>query len=193
MMDPLLKKFLRGVIAVASSLILSQVSLAAEIETLVTTCNACHGQNGVAQNPAWPSLAGQKQGYLALQLSAFKDGTRKNPLMDNVISNLSDQDIQDIATYYAGLPFSKPASAEINVAGQNVRANCISCHGMNGQTVNNTWPNLAGQNHGYLYQQLVSFNNQSRDSIIMHEIAKVLTDQQMKDVAHYYEQIGTGQ
>jgi cytochrome c553 len=189
MMDPILKKLLRCVIAATGSLMLSQVSLAAENEHLVMTCNACHGQNSVAQNNAWPNLAGQKQGYLALQLSAFKDGSRKNPLMDNVISTLSEQDIQELARYYADLPFSKPAAADLNAAGQNVRANCISCHGMNGQTVNDTWPNLAGQNQDYLYQQLLSFSNKSRDSIIMHEVTKVLTDAQMKDVAEYYQQI----
>ena len=190
MMVFILKKFLRCFITATASLIISQISLAADIETLVTTCNACHGQNSVAQNNAWPSLAGQKQGYLALQLSAFQDGSRKNPLMDNIVSSLSEQDIEDLAKYYAGLPFSKPAATNINTAGQNVRANCISCHGMNGHTVNATWPNLAGQNQDYLYQQLVSFSNKTRDSIIMHEIAKVLSDQQMKDVAEYYQQIG---
>lgn len=192
MMNTILKKCLRCVIAAVGSLMLSQVSLAAEIDTLVITCNECHGQNGVAENSAWPSLAGQKQGYLALQLSAFKDGSRKNPLMDKVVSTLSEQDIQDLAEYYSGLPFSKTAAANINAAGQNVRANCISCHGMKGQTINNTWPNLAGQNKDYLYQQLLSFSNKTRDSIIMHEIAKVLSDQQMKDVAEYYQQIGVG-
>jgi cytochrome c553 len=190
MMDPILKSFLRCVIAVTGSLLLSQVSLAADIEKLVMTCNACHGQNSVAQNNAWPNLAGQKQGYLALQLYAFKDGSRKSPLMDNVVNSLSEKDIQDLASYYAGLAFSKPAAEHLNAAGQNVRANCVSCHGMNGQTVNDTWPNLAGQNQDYLYQQLLSFSNKSRDSIIMHEIAKVLSDQQMKDVAEYYQQIG---
>ena len=45
------------------------------------TCAACHGAEGISANDIWPNLAGQKEGYLIKQMKAFKDGTRKDPMM----------------------------------------------------------------------------------------------------------------
>jgi cytochrome c553 len=66
-------------------------------------CAACHGANGISNNDLWPNLAGQKEGYLALQLKAFREGTRKNPLMSPMAANLSDADIADLAAYFSSL------------------------------------------------------------------------------------------
>jgi cytochrome c553 len=66
-------------------------------------CGACHGVNGISTNDMWPNLAGQKEGYLKLQLTALRDGTRKNPMMSPMAANLSDQDIADLAAYYSSL------------------------------------------------------------------------------------------
>lgn len=66
-------------------------------------CAACHGPVGVSVNPAWPSLAGQQPVYLAKQIRLFRDGVRVEPTMQPFVQNLSDEDIDDIAAYYAGL------------------------------------------------------------------------------------------
>ena len=66
-------------------------------------CAACHGPAGVSVNPAWPSLAGQQPVYLAKQIRLFRDGVRVEPTMQPFVQNLSDQDIDDIAAYYAEL------------------------------------------------------------------------------------------
>ena len=66
-------------------------------------CAACHGPAGVSVNPAWPSLAGQQPVYLAKQIRLFRDGERVEPTMQPFVQNLSDQDVDDIAAYYAGL------------------------------------------------------------------------------------------
>ncbi|XOV79925.1 MAG: c-type cytochrome [Aestuariibacter sp.] len=68
-----------------------------------SSCIACHGANGISMIPMYPNLAGQKQQYLELQLKAFRDGTRKNPVMSPMAAGLSDQDIADISAYYANL------------------------------------------------------------------------------------------
>lgn len=68
-----------------------------------TTCVACHGSNGISQIPMYPNLAGQKEQYLASQLKAFRDGTRKNMIMAPMAAGLSDDDIANLAAYYAGL------------------------------------------------------------------------------------------
>ncbi len=66
-------------------------------------CAACHGPAGVSVNPAWPSLAGQQPVYLAKQIRLFRDGERVELTMQPFVQNLSDQDIDDIAAYYASL------------------------------------------------------------------------------------------
>lgn len=66
-----------------------------------TTCQACHGVKGVSSNDQWPNLAGQKQQYLIEQLKSFRSGVRDNSLMSPVAKMLTDEDIKDLAEYYA--------------------------------------------------------------------------------------------
>ncbi len=65
------------------------------------SCAACHGADGNSVNPEWPKLAGQHEAYLAKQLYYFQDGERENATMKGMVLNLSDQDMQDIAAFYA--------------------------------------------------------------------------------------------
>ena len=67
------------------------------------SCAGCHGANGISSNPLWPNLAGQKDGYLAKQMKAFRDGTRNDPMMSPMAKPLSDADIDNIAAYYSSL------------------------------------------------------------------------------------------
>lgn len=67
-------------------------------------CAACHGTDGISPSPMWPSLAGQHRDYLVHTLKAYRDGTRKDPVMAGQAAMLSDQDIEDLAAYYAAHP-----------------------------------------------------------------------------------------
>jgi len=75
---------------------------AATGKALANNCTACHGETGVASNPAWPSLAAQKSGYLVNVLKAFRAGLRKDPMMAGAARSLSDADITNLAAYYSG-------------------------------------------------------------------------------------------
>ena len=89
-----------------STLIFAASATAADAEAgkaKAATCTACHGAEGVSANPMWPNLAGQKEMYLAKQLKDFRDGNRKDPVMAPMAKNLSDDDIANLAAYYAGL------------------------------------------------------------------------------------------
>ena len=66
-----------------------------------TICFACHGPDGQSLNPEYPNLAGQKEQYLVKQLTAFKAGERKNPLMTPMVAQLSDQDVFDVAAFFS--------------------------------------------------------------------------------------------
>lgn len=64
-------------------------------------CSACHGADGISVNPLWPNLKGQKEQYLIKQIKAFRDGTRKDPSMAPMVATLTDEDIANLAAYYA--------------------------------------------------------------------------------------------
>ncbi len=100
-----MKKLLLTGTILAASLITSS-TFAADIaagKTKSATCMACHGPAGVSSNPMWPNLAGQQEVYLAKQIKAFKNGTRKDPLMAPMVAALSDADIANLAAYYSSL------------------------------------------------------------------------------------------
>ena len=64
-------------------------------------CASCHGPTGISMSPIWPNLAGQKEQYLIKQITAFRDGTRQDPMMAPMVAALSDTDIENLAAYYA--------------------------------------------------------------------------------------------
>jgi len=66
-------------------------------------CAGCHGSAGISAMDMWPSLAGQKTGYLVKQLKAFRDGTRSDPVMNGQSKSLSDADIDNLSAYYNSL------------------------------------------------------------------------------------------
>lgn len=63
-------------------------------------CQVCHGKNGRSANPAYPRLAGQHAKYIVKQLKAFKDGLRKDPVMNGMAATLNDQDMEDVAAFF---------------------------------------------------------------------------------------------
>jgi cytochrome c553 len=87
-------------------LALSLSSGAADIEAgkaKAAMCASCHGAAGISAMDIWPSLAGQKTGYLAKQLKAFRDGSRSDPVMNAQAKGLSDADIDNLSAFYNSL------------------------------------------------------------------------------------------
>ena len=192
-MKTIIKNKLNKIASIAffSCLLVNQPVVANEqgnVNDLAKPCMACHGKNGVSENTNYPNLAGQKQGYLNKEIKAFRDGKRHNPQMLPFVNKLSDNDIAQLATYFSQQSNDTKASEVQNKKGENVRARCISCHGMTGITVTQLWPNLAGQQAMYLQKQLGDFKNGERQSPIMQVIAQELTDKQIEAVAEYYSQ-----
>ncbi len=66
-----------------------------------TACGACHGTDGISNNELWPHLAGQREAYLVKQIKEFRDGVRSEPTMIGFVANLTDQDVEDLAAFYA--------------------------------------------------------------------------------------------
>ncbi len=155
-------------------------------------CVPCHGLDGNSIAPEVPSLASQPQLYLYNQLIQFREGRRKNPLMSPFAANLSDKDIQDIATYFAA---QKPVSThggepdpEKMAAGKRAseKHRCAFCHGP-GLTGRDHIPRLTGQPYAYLLKQLRGFKDQTSADIdgSMTEVAQSLSDEEIEALAYY--------
>ena len=166
-----------------------------------TVCMACHGPGGNSVSGQFPKLAGQNASYIVEQLTAFKAGRRQNPIMQPQAQKLSDQDIQDLAAYFASqtVATGEAAAGQVkqgeslyrngNVA-SNVPA-CEACHSPDGAgNAAMKVPSLAGQHAEYIVAQLQNYANGSRTTDpnkMMETIASRLTPAEMQAVASYIE------
>lgn len=171
---------------------------AGKVKTAV--CAACHGPDGNSVNPDWPKLAGQGVGYMVKQLKDLKEKTtRDDPIMGPMAIPLNEQDMLDIAAYYASQT-QQPgvANAEVVVLGENIYrggntessiAACTGCHAPDG-TGNPAakFPRVAGQHAKYIAKQLRNFRSgvRSNDSgKMMRNITKRMTDAEIEAVSQY--------
>ncbi len=152
-------------------------------------CAACHGAAGISPNDTWPNLAGQNAAYLARILAAYKSGDQKDVAMTPLAQALSNAEIQNLATYYAGLSCKgaagEKAAGDI-AAGKTLAKNCAACHGETGIASNPAWPKLAAQKQGYLANALKAFKAGLRKDPMMAGVARSLSDTDIADLAAYY-------
>ena len=170
---------------------------------LATTCNNCHGTNGVSNDAAFPNLVGQTVAAIYKQLEDFKSGKRNATVMGVYVSAMSEQDMLDLATHFASQanPFagtlSAPDSAD-NVAQQLIEvgnpqrgvAPCAACHGPLG--IAPGAPGLRGQKRAYLEQQMQAFAAGIRRNDIseqMRSVARQLTGEEISKLAVYYSNL----
>jgi len=148
-------------------------------------CFNCHGVEGKSQNAQFPILAGQKPAYLVNQLRAFREGTRKNSMMNHMAANLSNQEMNNLAAYFASLK-SQGAGGDTVLAkqGQSKAALCFGCHSYGAKGMGVT-PRLAGQHPAYLKKQLHAFKDGSRKNGPMRGIASMLSDEDINAVVEY--------
>jgi len=160
-------------------------------------CGACHTADGSRGSPANPILAGQHPEYLVKQLQEFKAGKRNNAVMKGFASTLSDEDMRNVAAFYASKS-AKPGFAKDKdlvalgeriyrggIADKTVPA-CSGCHSPNGAGIPAQYPRLAGQHADYTEAQLVAFRGGLRtNSAQMSAIAAKLSDREIKAVSDY--------
>lgn len=163
--------------------------------TLALACSMCHGAQGTS--PAGtPHLAGQEASSLYKQLRDFKSGHRASVIMQPLVVNLSDQDMRDLAAYYASQTRDKPTPDRVGPATprlvrdgdpmRNVGA-CATCHSPNVHRP--ATPTLDGMNADYLRKQLLAFHSGTRANDInrqMRNAARNLTPQEIDELVHYY-------
>ena len=160
------------------------------------TCVACHGEGGVSALAENPILAGQHAEYLAMQMRAYRDGGRENPLMAPMAKGLTDGEIADLAVYLAAqepavsgaLDETLARSAENLYRGGDLERAlpaCAACHTPAGAGVAPLYPRLGGQHAVYTAAALKAFRDQSRQSAVMNAIAKQLSDEEIAALAEY--------
>jgi cytochrome c553 len=181
------------------SCLLPTLACALDEQTLDATCVACHGVKGNSTVSLWPKLAGQHQPYLLKQLKAFKAHTRENAAMAPMVAPLDEEDMVALAHYYSqqttSIGFAKKErlkEGERLYRGGNQERGisaCIACHGPRGLgNAQAGFPSLSGQNLDYTIKQLNDYKQGLRrtdDNEIMRDIAKRMTEQDIKDVANY--------
>lgn len=167
---------------------ISAAPQAADIEagkSLSANCSGCHGNGGLSKNAMFPTLAGQTPLYIENQLKHFRAGQRSNASMNAVAQDLSDQDIRNLAAYFAGQPGqSAGGDPQLAQAGKDKAAMCMGCHGSNLQG-KGQFPKLAGQYPAYLAKQLKAFKTGERKAGPMNAIGQSLTDTDIEALAAY--------
>lgn len=180
------------------------------------TCAACHGANGIGTADMYPNLAGQHADYIVKQLKAFKDGSRKDPLMSPMAAPLSETDMADLGAYFASMDSSgasasadsdsapvavaaAPAAPKIvpdAAAGKHLYEQgdtargitaCIGCHGKDGDSLVLINPNLSNQHPEYIEKQLNHFKDGSRENAAMNQVSMNLSAQDVADLGAYFK------
>ncbi len=160
-------------------------------------CGACHSFDGSRGTPANPILAGQHADYLAKQLQDFKSGARANAIMKGFAATLSDQDMRNVAAFYASKS-AKPGFAKNRdtlllgekiyrggIADRQIAA-CAGCHSPNGAGIPKQYPRVGGQHGEYAEAQLTAFRaGQRLNSLQMSGVAAKLNDVEIKALADY--------
>jgi cytochrome c553 len=170
-------------------------------------CIECHGKQGQGDghnggaDVRFPKLAGQHADYLEQQLLKYRGGQRKNDVMKLVVHRLEDEDLRDIAAWFASLPKMRAdapagagqAGAALFAQGDPARqvVACANCHGVDGLGVAALTPRppmLAGQDARYLEQQLLDWRNGWRKDAtgsVMNQVTKALSDREIQELAGY--------
>ncbi len=155
---------------------------------LSEACAGCHsieGQRNAYPSYRVPKLGGQHQRYLADALRAYRDGSRPHATMQAQAASLDDQDIDDLAAYFASLGKATEASATPS-AGADVAKTCSSCHGESGFGLSPEMPTLAGQYESYLRESLMQYKKGERTNGIMAGLVIPLSEDDIKVVSAFY-------
>lgn len=170
-------------------------------QELSSTCVACHQEDGNSSNPEYPKIAGQHPGYMYKQLSEFKSGEREDATMAGMVADLSEQDMRDLAAYYADQDVELGvADEELVDLGERIYRNgnpetgvaaCMACHGPAGEgNAPARFPALNGQHADYTALQLENFGDGVRANDpgrMMRDVAARLSEEEIEAVASYIQ------
>jgi cytochrome c553 len=163
------------------------------------TCSACHGADGNSPSNLYPKIAGQHKTYLEKQLTQFKNGERGNPIMAGMVAALSEQDMKDLAAYYASQTATpETVSPDVVARGKDLYMGgdikrgipgCTACHGPRGNGLELAkFPKISNQHPAYIKTQLENFRSKTRyndPNGMMVDVAAKLTDADIELLSSY--------
>ena len=151
------------------------------------TCLGCHGVEGYKNAyPMYsvPKLEGQHPEYLVAALQGYRSGDRAHLTMHSQATELSEQDMADVAAFFAGKPLTPSGKSGLTVP--QAAQLCVACHGADGVAVAPMYPSLAGQHEDYLVRALDEYRKGGRKNPVMTGFAKNLKDIDIAIIAAYY-------
>ena len=151
-------------------------------EPRTAMCGGCHGPRGVSRDAATPSLAGQDPQYLVKSIKAYRT-SRRHWGMQQYVSGLSDNDIQNIAAFYS-VQKSEPADS-VPSSARELSAKCDRCHDAE-DNPKMVVPILRGQDKNYLVMALRAYRDDKRESTTMHKMSIIYSNAIIDDIATYY-------
>jgi cytochrome c553 len=157
-------------------------------QVVARVCQTCHGLHGDEGGARTPKIAGQPAAYLAEQLRAYRSGERENYMMSSLAKDLTDEQIDDVAAWYASHT-AEPVLPE-GYSMLDAPEQCFGCHGANGIARAEGAPNLAGDGRFYLITQMEAFRSGERENETMTPIAQSLSEEELAKVADWYASIG---
>lgn len=148
-------------------------------------CESCHGDDGNAKKAKMPTLAGQDAKYFIKAMTHYKDGTRKHKKMFEAVEQLSEQEVIDLATYYAA---EEPRRRDVRAPLKSTEwiARCERCHGIDGNSSDPRFPMLAGQDENYLRKALKFYASGVREITTMHAMSDPLSAMAIERIAAYF-------
>ncbi|MGF1548528.1 MAG: c-type cytochrome [Thiotrichales bacterium] len=158
-------------------------------------CLSCHGLDGVSGGVETPHIAGQYETYLRVAMQEYKDGTRGHPSLQQMVSDVSEREMIDVAAYYASLPRPEPDPAVTSKLardenpveqGRAAAEMCGGCHGEDGNSPLPGTPSLAGQQQDYLVAALVAYQESQRKDEIMPGFVADMDAATMASIALFY-------
>jgi cytochrome c553 len=157
---------------------------------LAYTCQGCHAipnYKNVYPTYSVPKVHGQRPEYLLAALKAYKSGERSHGTMHSQAASMSEQDMADIAVYFAGPEvFTKSTNDVPADKRPKATETCLACHGTNGVGITADYPTLSGQHKDYLERALHDYQKGGRKNAIMAGMAATLTLEDIEAVAEYY-------
>ena len=148
-------------------------------------CVGCHGRDGNSGDPKTPRVAGLDAEYLIAAVNAYKDGSRDHSAMRDAVETLREQDVMDLAAFYASRePKALPIRKPLTIAEWTER--CGRCHGPNGNSADERFPILAGQDEAYLVRAMTLFHAGERANDLMYAMSFPMSGSDIQNLAAYY-------
>ncbi len=163
-------------------------------EGLAYTCTGCHGiDSAVNAYPTYhvPKLGGQNADYIEIALQGYRERARSHVTMHAQAAQLDDQDIADLAAYFASLE-GEPAAGVTSASAADIESGreqsmtCQACHGTDGVAQAAQWPNLAGQHASYLLEAMLQYQRGERTAPVMAPLVSQLDEATLADIAAFY-------